>query len=119
MSAAADTEVLLELVEVGWQVWEHDVGQEYVRGGTVIEIRDDPVAVERVFTIIDSQYGRTNFHDLGASQIDGQLVQRPSTAVIRSHVRRMQRELGASKGSIDPWQYRLMQTSMLLTEFLG
>jgi hypothetical protein len=117
MTAPASAE-LLDLVDVGWIVWEPNIGQEYLRGGTVVAVNHDPVADTRVFTIIDSFHGRTRFTDLAEHELDPAMTQLPNSAVIRSHVRRMQREAGAAKGAVDTWQLRLTQTALRLMEIL-
>lgn len=117
-----DLDPVLELVDVGWIVWERvegDPGDRSIRGGTVIEIRDDPLADTRIFVIVDSFHGRTRFIDLAVHEIDPALTQLPNNAVIRSHIRRMDRETGTAKGAIDPWQYRVKQASMRLMEVVA
>ncbi len=114
-----DERAVMEMVGLGWAVWERvpDLADHRPRGGTVIGYRDDAVEGRgdvRTYTVLDFPKGRPRYFTLDAHQIDPAMLELPNSSFLRSHWRRLCAEVGKQTGTADGIEGRHIETALTL-----
>lgn len=99
--AALDTE-LLELVDVGWTIWERVPMQMDPRpkGGIVAGYTDDEES-GRVYTVLDWKHGRPIIRKIAARDVDHLVIGMPNSRNRIAAARQLCRHNGKQTGTAD------------------
>lgn len=114
--AAVDV-VLLEMVDVGWTVWERVPVQMDPRpkGGIVAGYADDEEA-GRVYTVLDWKHGRPAIRKIAARDVDTAAVGLPNSRNRIAAYRQLCRHVGKQTGSADGTEIRDIAMALALCQ---
>lgn len=114
--AALDTE-LLEMVDVGWTIWERVPMQMDPRpkGGIVAGYTDDEEA-GRVYTVLDWKHGRPIIRKIAARDVDHLAIGMPNSRNRIAAYRQLCRHVGKQTGSADGTEVRDIAMALALCQ---
>jgi hypothetical protein len=114
--AGLDTE-LLEMVDVGWTVWERVPMQmdPRPRGGIVAGYTDDEDA-GRVYTVLNWKHGAPAVRQLAARDVDHTSIAMPNAKSRRDFYRQLCRHVGKQTGSADGTEVRHIAMALALAQ---
>lgn len=114
--AAVDVE-LLEMVDVGWTIWERVPMQMDPRpkGGIVAGYTDDEEA-GRVYTVLDWKQGRPIIRKIAARDVDPLAVGMPNSRSRIAAYRQLCRHVGKQTGSADGTEVQNIAMALALCQ---
>lgn len=114
--AELDTE-LLELVDVGWTIWERVPEQmdPKPRGGIVVGYTDDEDA-GRVYTVLNWKSGAPAVRQIAARDVNHRAVELPNSKGRRDFYRQLCRHVGKQTGSADGTEVRYIAMALALAQ---
>ncbi len=114
--AELDTE-LLEMVDVGWTIWERVPMQMDPRpkGGIVAGYTDDEDA-GRVYTVLDWKHGRPIIRKIAARDVDHLSIGMPNSRNRIAAYRQLCRHIGKQTGSADGTEVRDIAMALALAQ---
>jgi hypothetical protein len=114
--AALDTE-LLELVDVGWTIWERVPMQmdPKPRGGIVVGYTDDEEE-GRVYTVLNSKHGAPSVRQIAARDVDHHAIGMPNSRNRIAAYRQLCRHVGKQTGSADGTEVRDIAMALALCQ---
>lgn len=116
--ALAEVDVeLLEMVDVGWTIWERVPMQMDPRpkGGIVAGYTDDEEA-GRVYTVLDWKHGRPITRKIAARDVDAGLIGMPNSRNRIAAYRQLCRHVGKQTGSADGTEVRDIAMALALCQ---
>lgn len=116
--ALAEVDVaLLEMVDVGWTVWERVPMQMDPRpkGGIVAGYTDDEDA-GRVYTVLDWKHGRPIIRKIAARDVDPHGIGMPNSRNRIAAYRQLCRHVGKQTGSADGTEVRDIAMALALCQ---